>query len=71
MKSWFAALALSVLIPINAQAQSFAPAGWADGLKLNELVDQNPDPNIVEVNLVAKLADVEVAPGKTRARLDL
>ncbi len=53
-----------MLVPFNAQAQSFAPAGWADGVKLNELPDLNPDPNIVEVNLVAKLADVEVAPGK-------
>ena len=64
MKSLFAALTLSLLIPINAPAQSFAPAGWADGLKLRELVDQNPDPNIVEVNLIATLAEVEVAPGK-------
>ncbi len=64
MKFWFAALALSVLVPFSAQAQSFAPAGWADGVKLNELPDLNPDPNIVEVNLVAKLADVEVSPGK-------
>ena len=64
MRSWFAALALGLLIPIYAQAQSFAPAGWADGLKLSELIDKNPDPNIVEVDLIATLAEVEVAPGK-------
>jgi FtsP/CotA-like multicopper oxidase with cupredoxin domain len=53
-----------LLIPVHAVAQSFAPRGWADGVKLNELPDLNPDPDIVEVNLVARLADVEVAPGK-------
>jgi FtsP/CotA-like multicopper oxidase with cupredoxin domain len=47
-----------------AAAQSFAPAGWADGLSLNVPVDRNPDPGIVEIDLTAKLADVEV-DGKT------
>ena len=45
-------------------AQSFAPADWADGVKLNELVDRNPDPKIVEIDLTAKLADVQI-DGKT------
>ncbi len=53
-----------LLLPVHALAQSYAPAGWADGLKLNELADSNPDPKIVEVTLIAQLADVEVAPGK-------
>ena len=48
----------------TAGKQSYAPAGWQDGVKLNELADRNPDPKIVEVDLVAKLSDVEVAPGK-------
>ncbi len=39
------------------------PAGWDAGLKLPEIVDRNPDPRIVEIDLVARLADVEVAPG--------
>jgi FtsP/CotA-like multicopper oxidase with cupredoxin domain len=38
---------------------------WDAGLKLTDAVDRNPDPAIVEVDLTAKLADVEVAPGKT------
>jgi FtsP/CotA-like multicopper oxidase with cupredoxin domain len=38
---------------------------WDAGLKLTDAVDRNPDPAIVEVELTAKLADVEVAPGKT------
>ena len=56
------AAVLCLLLPIHAAAQ--APAGWADGLKLQEPVDRNPDPAIVEIDLVAKLADVEIAPGK-------
>lgn len=58
------ALIVSLALPGVAAAQSFAPAGWADDLKLTELVDRNPDPNIVEVDMVAKLADVQV-DGKT------
>jgi FtsP/CotA-like multicopper oxidase with cupredoxin domain len=57
-------LSVCLSVPIAAAAQTYAPPGWADGIKLNELPDLNPDPAIVEVNLVAKLADVEVAPGK-------
>ena len=61
----FPPILVCLLAPLSAAAQSYAPAGWADGVKLNELPDLNADPKIVEVNLVAKLADVEVAPGKT------
>ena len=64
MRFWFAAFVLSALVPLSAGEQTYAPAGWADGVKLGELPDLNPDPTIVEVNLVAKLANVEVAPGK-------
>ena len=58
-------LLVCLLFPATGESQSFAPAGWADGVKLNELPDRNPDPKIVEIDLVARLADVEVAPGKT------
>src|SRR5215204_1515616 len=47
-----------------AEAQSFAPAGWADQLKLTESGDRNPDPKIVEIDLTARLADVQI-DGKT------
>jgi FtsP/CotA-like multicopper oxidase with cupredoxin domain len=57
-------LVVCLLIPVHAAAQSFAPSGWDAGLKLKESADLNPDPKIVEINLTAKLADVEVAPGK-------
>lgn len=57
-------LALLFLLPAGAFAQTYAPPGWADGVKLNEPADQNPDPKVVEIDLVAKLADVQV-DGKT------
>ena len=57
-------LAVCLIAPGVATAQSFAPAGWADELKLNEPADRNPDPKIVEIDLTAKLADV-VIDGKT------
>ena len=43
---------------------SYAPAGWDAGARLTEAPDRNPDPAVVEVDLTAKMADVEVAPGK-------
>ena len=55
---------ICLLFANYAAAQSLAPAGWADGVKLPELVDRNPDPRIVEIDLVAQLADVDV-DGKT------
>jgi FtsP/CotA-like multicopper oxidase with cupredoxin domain len=60
-------LAACLLFPIHAVAQSYAPAGWSDDLKLNELADINPDPKVVEVELVAKFADVEVSGKRVRA----
>ena len=50
---------------------SFAPAGWDAGLRLAEARDTNPDPKVVEIDLTARIADVEVAAGRARARLDL
>jgi FtsP/CotA-like multicopper oxidase with cupredoxin domain len=44
---------------------SFAPVGWDQDLKLAEAQDRNPDPKIVEIDLTARVADVQVAPGKT------
>ena len=57
-------LVLSLLLPVAASAQSFAPAGWADQLALNTPEDHNPDPKIVEIDIVAKLADLTI-DGKT------
>ena len=58
------AVAFCLACPIAAIGQSLAPAGWANGLALPESVDRNPDPRIVEIDLTARLADVQVA-GKT------
>lgn len=40
------------------------PKGWADEIALPQVQDLNPDPHIVEVNLEARLANVEFIPGK-------
>jgi FtsP/CotA-like multicopper oxidase with cupredoxin domain len=58
------ALVVCLVVPTTSAAQTFAPLGWADDLRLADPVDRNPDPKIVEVDLAAKLADVQIA-GKT------
>ena len=58
------ALLVCLVVPAFASAQSYAPAGWADSLKLQEPADRNPDPKIVEIELVAKPADIQI-DGKT------
>ena len=61
-----AILALSWMASAPAWAQAVsghAPAGWDAGLRLAEALDKNPDPNIVEVDITARIADVQVAPG--------
>ena len=40
------------------------PEGWADDLALTTPVDINPDPNILEIELDARLADIEFLPGR-------
>ena len=53
------ALALSALLA----GASLQPAGWDKDLRLSEVVDKNPDPHIVEIDLDARIAPVEIAPG--------
>jgi FtsP/CotA-like multicopper oxidase with cupredoxin domain len=54
--------------PTLAAHEVEQPAGWDADLKLAEAVDVNPDPDVVEIALEAKIADVEILPGiKTRA----
>jgi FtsP/CotA-like multicopper oxidase with cupredoxin domain len=70
----FRLLALCILAAVMTPADaatvaaaatgSLAPAGWDADVRLREPIDLNPDPNIVEVNLTARIATVEVAPGK-------
>ena len=48
-------------------AASHAPPGWDSAITAAEATDRNPDPDVVEVDLTAKIAEVEIAPG-TRVR---
>jgi FtsP/CotA-like multicopper oxidase with cupredoxin domain len=64
MKKVLPALAVCLLAASLAHAQSYAPKGWADGLELLQPPDINPDPKVVEIDLVAKIADVSI-DGKT------
>ena len=59
----FAGLLLGARDAAADRGASLAPAGWDSGLKLKEPVDRNPDPSILEIDLAAKVAEVEVAPG--------
>src|SRR5262245_12443641 len=53
------ALAIAALL----SGASFQPAGWDSGLKLAEAVDKNPDPHVVEIDLDARIAPIEIALG--------
>jgi len=54
--------------PVPLAAHEVAqPAGWADDLAMPEPEDLNPDPHVLEFNLEAKVAELEILPGqKTR-----
>lgn len=55
---------LWVSMPGEAVAQdSLQPIGWDSGLKLPEARDLNPDPRILEIDLDALVAKVEIGPG--------
>ncbi len=58
------ACVLCLLLAESSAGQSLAPAQWADEQRLKDSVDRNPDPRIVEIDLTARLADVQV-DGKT------
>ena len=62
-------LALSWMAAVPAAwaqaAQGYAPASWDASARLAEAPDTNPDPNVVEIDITAVIAEVEVAPGKT------
>lgn len=40
------------------------PDGWDDEIRLREAVDEDPDPDVVEIHLTAKLAELELLAGK-------
>jgi hypothetical protein len=44
------------------------PSGWADELAMPVPQDLNPDPNVLEIALEARIEEIEIVPGtKTRA----
>jgi FtsP/CotA-like multicopper oxidase with cupredoxin domain len=49
--------------PSLAAHEVSQPEGWDSDLKLNVAQDLNPDPHVVEINLEAKIAEVEILPG--------
>ena len=56
---------LQVAGAVGAAARtSIQLAGWDADLWLHGAADINPDPHIVEINLDARLAEVEIAPGQ-------
>jgi FtsP/CotA-like multicopper oxidase with cupredoxin domain len=61
------ALVATMVLAADATAArrgpSLAPAGWDAGVRLRQPVDTNPDPRVLEIDLTAKVAEVEVAPG--------
>ncbi|MEO8257916.1 MAG: multicopper oxidase family protein [Acidobacteriota bacterium] len=68
---WCTSAGLAVLLVARvgaaANSASLAPADWDQGLKLHQAVDRNPDSKIVEIDLTARIADVEVAGRTVRA----
>ncbi len=62
LRTLFGAL-LVCAAPAVAAAQApatFAPAGWDAGIRLVEPPDRNADPKVLEIDITAKLADVEI-----------
>ena len=50
--------------PALAQPTSLQPPGWDKELRLTEAPDLNPDPRIVEIKIDARVASIELTPGK-------
>jgi FtsP/CotA-like multicopper oxidase with cupredoxin domain len=64
----FVAVAACSPPPPEAATAVAQPDGWDDGLALTIPVDLNPDPDILEIELDARLAELEIVPGlKTSA----
>jgi FtsP/CotA-like multicopper oxidase with cupredoxin domain len=60
-----ACVAVALFMPAaRALAAPAAESGWQGAARLAEAPDMNPDPHIVEINLEARLATVEIAPGQ-------
>src|SRR5262245_58253782 len=64
--AWVCALlaGCGVASPSDESAPS-QPLGWADEVRLPTTVDLNPDPHVLEVELEARLSDVQIVAGAT------
>src|SRR5262245_49916855 len=67
--SWFGPVLLAAafaagLASAARAAEPLQPNGWDAALRLAEPADQNPDPKVIEINLTARIAEVEVAPNE-------
>ena len=51
--------------PLEPAADVGQPAGWADGLALATPRDLDPDPDIVAIDLEARIVPMEIEPGTT------
>jgi len=73
MSRGLAALAATLLLtaacgnapPAGPVDKGEPPAGWDDGIRPREAEDINPDPDIVEVALDARVESLEILPGTT------
>ena len=50
--------------PLRPAGDVPQPAGWDSELTLPQPQDLNPDPHILEINLEAKIVELEIVPGK-------
>jgi len=61
------ALAVPLVATGPAASRSSQPQGWDSDLALPVVADLNPDPHILEINLEARIQDIEILPGKRTA----
>ncbi|HEX7079738.1 MAG TPA: multicopper oxidase family protein [Gammaproteobacteria bacterium] len=50
--------------PTQSALEVEQPEGWADELAMSTPEDLNPDPNVLEIELEAKITELEILPGK-------
>jgi len=61
---WLVLLSAALLLPAcGDEAETLPPAGWDDEVRLREAIDRNPAADVVEIDLTARLAEVEIRPG--------
>lgn len=53
--------------PQPSEPPAVEPDDWLEQLALKPVVDLNPDPHVLEINLEARVANVELMPGKPTA----